>query len=135
MVSTQYAEHSRMITSVYVLLLDQSSTDALLKLLQEYCRITSCVWSRGSSVSIVSGCGLDDRANVFRSPAGAKDFSSNLCPDRLWGPPSLLYSGYRGSENSGTQPHGMPQLGRLEKVFNSRIFNLSFSILRVRQPN
>jgi len=20
-----------------------------------------------------------------------------LCPDRLWGPPSLLYSGYRGS--------------------------------------
>jgi hypothetical protein len=31
----------------------------------------------GSSVSIVSGYGLDDRA--VRFPAEAKDFSSNLC--------------------------------------------------------
>jgi hypothetical protein len=35
--------------------------------------------SRGSSVSIVSGCGLDDRAIEVRSKAGAKDFSSSLC--------------------------------------------------------
>jgi hypothetical protein len=34
---------------------------------------------RGSSVSIVSGYGLDDRAIEVRSPAGAKDFSCNLC--------------------------------------------------------
>jgi hypothetical protein len=33
----------------------------------------------GSSVSIVSGYGLVDRAIGVRSPAGAKDFSSNLC--------------------------------------------------------
>jgi hypothetical protein len=32
--------------------------------------------SRGSSVSIVSDCGLDDRAIAVRSPAGAKDFFS-----------------------------------------------------------
>jgi hypothetical protein len=32
----------------------------------------------GSSVSIVSDYGLDDRA-IFRSPAGTKDFSSSLC--------------------------------------------------------
>jgi hypothetical protein len=32
-----------------------------------------------SSVSIVSGYGLDDRVIEVRSPAGAKDFSSNLC--------------------------------------------------------
>jgi hypothetical protein len=32
-----------------------------------------------SSVSIVSGYGLDDRAIQVRSRAGAKDFSSNLC--------------------------------------------------------
>jgi hypothetical protein len=51
----------------------------------------------GSSVSIVSDYGLDDRTIGVRSPAGAKDFSSILCPDRLWGPPSLLYNGYRGS--------------------------------------
>jgi hypothetical protein len=33
----------------------------------------------GSSVSIVSGYGLDDRVIEVRSPAGAKDFSSSLC--------------------------------------------------------
>jgi hypothetical protein len=32
-----------------------------------------------SSGSIVSGYGLDDWAIGVRSPAGAKDFSSNLC--------------------------------------------------------
>jgi hypothetical protein len=32
-----------------------------------------------SSVSVVSGYVLDDRAIEVRSPAGAKDFSSNLC--------------------------------------------------------
>jgi hypothetical protein len=53
--------------------------------------------SRVSSGSIVSDYGLDDRAIGVRSPAGAKDFSSSLCPDPLWGPPSLLYNGYRGS--------------------------------------
>jgi hypothetical protein len=35
--------------------------------------------SRGSSGSIVSDYGLDDRAIGVRSPAGAEDFSSNLC--------------------------------------------------------
>jgi hypothetical protein len=33
----------------------------------------------GSSVSIVSDYGLDDRAIEVQSPAEAKDFSSNLC--------------------------------------------------------
>jgi hypothetical protein len=35
--------------------------------------------SRGNSVSIVSGYGLDDRAIGVRSPAEAREFSSNLC--------------------------------------------------------
>jgi hypothetical protein len=35
--------------------------------------------SRVSSGSIVSDYGLDDRTIEVRSPAGAKDFSSNLC--------------------------------------------------------
>jgi hypothetical protein len=34
---------------------------------------------RGSSVSIVSDYGPDDREIGVRSPAGAKDFSSSLC--------------------------------------------------------
>jgi hypothetical protein len=33
----------------------------------------------GSSVSIVSGYGLDDRAIEVRSPTGAKNFSCSLC--------------------------------------------------------
>jgi hypothetical protein len=35
--------------------------------------------SRGSSGSIVSDYGLDDRAIGVRFPAGEKDFSSSLC--------------------------------------------------------
>jgi hypothetical protein len=39
-----------------------------------------------------------DRAIGVRSPAEAKDFSSNLCVQTGSGaPPSLLYNGYRGS--------------------------------------
>jgi hypothetical protein len=37
----------------------------------------SLVWSRGSSVGIVSDYGLDDRAIEVRSPT--EDFSSSLC--------------------------------------------------------
>jgi len=43
----------------------------------------------------VSDYGLDDRATI---PGRGKGFFLYpLCPDRLWGPPSLLYNGYRGS--------------------------------------
>jgi hypothetical protein len=48
----------------------------------------------GSSGSIVSDYGLDDRGSI---PGRGKGFFLYpLCPDRLWGPPSLLYNGYRG---------------------------------------
>jgi hypothetical protein len=47
---------------------------------------TSATMSKGtyqvkpcSSVSIVSGYGLDDQAIEVRSPAEARDFSSDLC--------------------------------------------------------
>jgi hypothetical protein len=57
--------------------------------------------SRGSSVSIVSDYGLDDRAIGVRSPAGAKVFSSNLCVQTGLGPtqppvqwvPGVLFPG------------------------------------------
>jgi hypothetical protein len=52
----------------------------------------------GSSVSTVSGYGLDDRATAVRSPAEAKVFFLlPLCSRRLWDPPSLLYNEYLGS--------------------------------------
>jgi hypothetical protein len=37
------------------------------------------MWSRVSSVSIVSEYGQDDRTIGVRFPAGAEDFSSSLC--------------------------------------------------------
>ena len=54
----------------------------------------------GSVVGIATGYGLDgpgieSRVEIFRT-----------CPDRLWGPPSLLYSGYR------VFPEGKEWLGR-----------------------
>jgi hypothetical protein len=39
----------------------------------------SLTYEPGSSGSIVSDYGLDDRAIEVPSPAGAKDFSSSLC--------------------------------------------------------
>jgi hypothetical protein len=45
--------------------------------------INRCSVSRGSSVSIVSGYGLDDRANKVRSTAEAKrSFVHRVCPER-----------------------------------------------------
>jgi hypothetical protein len=44
----------------------------------------------------MSGYGLDDRAIEIRSPAEAKEFSSNLCPDRLWAHPASCTMGTGG---------------------------------------
>jgi hypothetical protein len=44
----------------------------------------------GSSVGIASDYGLDGPG---MSPGGGEIFRT--CPDRPWGPPSLLYNGYR----------------------------------------
>jgi hypothetical protein len=48
----------------------------------------------GSSVSTVSDCGLDGRDSI--PDRGRGFFLYPLLPDRLWGPPSLLYNWYRG---------------------------------------
>jgi hypothetical protein len=51
----------------------------------------------GSSVRIMSGYRLENRAIEVRSLAEAKGFFLlPLCPDRLWGLPSLLHNGYWG---------------------------------------
>jgi hypothetical protein len=48
--------------------------------------------SWGISISVVSDYKLHDRASI---PGRGKGFFP-LCPDRLWGPLSLLSNGYRG---------------------------------------
>jgi hypothetical protein len=69
--------------------------------------VMNTVKSRGSSVSIVSDYGLDNRAIGVRSPAGATDVSSSLCVQTgSGGPPSLLYNGYRGSFPRGNARPG-----------------------------
>jgi len=55
----------------------------------------------GSSVGIATDCGLDGPGS---NPGG--DEILRTCPDRSWGPPSLLYNGYR------VFPGGKERLGR-----------------------
>jgi hypothetical protein len=67
-----------------------------------------CFWSRGSSVSVVSDYGLDDRAIGVHSPAGAKDFSSSLCVQTGSGAhPASCTVG-----TGGTSPGGKARPGR-----------------------
>jgi hypothetical protein len=74
--------------------------------------------SRVSSGSIVCDYGLDDRVIGVRSPAGAKDFSSNLCvytlgptqPPVQWVPGVLSPGVKRGRGVTLTiHPHLVPR--------------------------
>ena len=59
----------------------------------------------GSSVGIATGYGLDGPVS---NPGGGEIF--RVCPDRPWGPPSLLYNRYwvfpgvRGGRGVGLTP-------------------------------
>jgi hypothetical protein len=44
----------------------------------------------GSVVGVATGCGLDGSGD--RIPVGGEIFRT--CPDRPWGPPSLVYNKY-----------------------------------------
>jgi hypothetical protein len=49
-------------------------------------------------------------------------FTSSCCPDRLWGPPSLLYNGYRGSFPGVKRPrreadHSPPTSAEVKKIW------------------
>ena len=62
----------------------------------------------GSVVGIAAGYGLDGPGD--RIPVEGEIFRT--CPDRPWGPPSLLYNGYRvfpgGKERSGRDADPSP---------------------------
>jgi hypothetical protein len=47
-----------------------------------------------SVVGIATAYGLHDKGVGVGVPVGSRIFFSPRRPDRLWGPPSLLYSGY-----------------------------------------
>jgi hypothetical protein len=61
--------------------------------------------SRGSSVGIATGCGLDGQDSVLDK--GNRLNSPPQRPDRLWSTPSLLSSGYWGFF-----PRGLKRQGR-----------------------
>ena len=62
----------------------------------------------GSSVSIVTGYGLDDWGS---NTGGGEIFRT--CPDRYWNPPKILYNGYRvfpgGKERPGRDADTSPR--------------------------
>jgi hypothetical protein len=52
--------------------------------------------TRGSLVGIATGYRLDGRGIGVRVPVWSRIFISSYRPDRLWGPPNLLFNGYGG---------------------------------------
>jgi hypothetical protein len=76
------------------------NTHASFPVEQSYEAIYASCWqhhqkSRGR-FQFSTGYGLDDWEVGVRVPVGSRIFTSTCCPDRLWGPPKLLYNGYRG---------------------------------------
>jgi hypothetical protein len=63
---------------------------AYVKLSGDKFNLTSVYVGPGSSVSIATGYGLEGPGS---NPGGGEIFRT--CPDQPWGPPSLLYNGYR----------------------------------------
>jgi hypothetical protein len=72
-------------------------TNIILHNLNDFCifntiLVHSIIYrSRDSAVSIATSYGLDDRGVGVRIPVGSKIISSPL-----WGPPNILFNGYRG---------------------------------------
>jgi hypothetical protein len=61
--------------------------------------------SQDSSVGIATDYWLDNWGSI---PGGGWEFFSfTLCPDRLWGPPSLLSSGYQEALSLGVKRPGL----------------------------
>jgi hypothetical protein len=78
--------------------------------------------SRDSSLSIATGCGLDDRGVGVRVPVWSRIVSSPNRADRLWGPPNLLSNGYQGFSTLGKRPgreadHSPPASAEVKKMW------------------
>jgi hypothetical protein len=66
---------------------------------------------------------LEDLGFGVRVSVGENIFSSPRRPDRLWGPPSLLYNGYRGAlslrvKRPGNEAdHSPPPSAEIKKIW------------------
>jgi hypothetical protein len=69
-------------------------------------------------VGIATGYGLDDRRVGVRVLIGSRIFISLCCPDRLWGPPNLLFDGCLGEDLLGHEAnHPPPTSAEVKKFF------------------
>jgi hypothetical protein len=74
-------------------------------------------------VGIATGYGLDDRGVAVRVPVGSRIFSCPRRPHRFWGPPNLLYNGYRrlfpwGVKRPGCEAdHSSPTSAEVKKMW------------------
>jgi hypothetical protein len=75
----------------------QNTTFCITECLGQYCKWRQNELSvmKSTVFYILTGRGLDGRGVGVRLLVGARVFSSPQRPDRFWGPPSLLYNGYR----------------------------------------
>jgi hypothetical protein len=80
--------------------------------------------SQDSTVGIVTGYRLDDWGVGVQVPVGSRIFCSSRCPDRLWAPHSLLYSGYRGVKRPGREADHSP-LGAVNSKMEYAFFFFS----------
>jgi hypothetical protein len=72
------------------------SLDSIVSRLNPYAARYLCISvirGQSSSVGIATSYRMDARGSI--SDRGNRFFSTPQHPDRLWGPPSLLFSGYR----------------------------------------
>jgi hypothetical protein len=76
--------------------------------------------SRDSAVDIATSYWQNDRGVGFRVPVGSRIFTSSCRSDRLWGPPSLLSSGYGGLFPQGKSGRGLKLTTHLQRVQRSR---------------
>jgi hypothetical protein len=68
--------------------------------------ITLCVTNKRGhlyAAGIATGYGPDDWGVGVRVSVGSRTLSSPRRPDRLWGPTSFLYNGYRGLSGQGVK--------------------------------
>jgi hypothetical protein len=78
------------------------------------------VMNRDSSVGIATSYELDDRGVGVRVPVGSRIFSSPRHTERLWGPPNLLFNGYRGFFPRVLRGRGVKLTTHLQLVPRSR---------------
>jgi hypothetical protein len=57
--------------------------------------------SHGTAIGMATVYGLDDRGIAVPVPVRSRICTAPYRPDRLWGPPSLLATGYQGHFVSG----------------------------------